>query len=149
MKLTRRKRIALELLGPPFIGATLPALFFVPTALGGAIMKGDPASGLKELGTNLGIVYAVAYMIAGVQSVLYTVIMEWCFSRGIDPRSWRSVGLSTLLGFFSGAAICLGYGFQRSDVIALWVFFGGTGLAVGLILGFLIKGWSAKPAGGV
>jgi hypothetical protein len=75
--------------------------------------------------------------------------MEWRFARGLDPRSWRSVGLSTVLGFFSGAAIVAAYGFSGSDIFFLWLLFGGTGLAVGFILGVLIKALSANSGSGV
>ena len=151
MKLTRRKRIAFELLGPPFAGALIASAFeLIKEASQSGFSAGPVGWNFRIQGSVLQFVMFLpfAYLFAGVQSIVYTLVMEWRFARGLDPCSWRSVGLSTLLGFASGAAICLGYGFRRSDVISLWMFFGGTGFAVGLVLGLLIKRWSAQTEAG-
>ena len=85
------------------------------------------------------MLFVMAYVFAGLQSIFYAIIMEWRFSQGLDPRGWRSISLSTLLGLMSGAAICLAYGFDRSDTRTLWLFFGGIGLVVGFLMGVLIR----------
>ncbi len=145
MKLTRGKRIVIELLGPPIVGATGLILVFFAIALPGAMAKPDLMRELKQAGTAVLVIYAFAFVFAGLQSILYTLIMEWRFARGLNPRSWPAVGWSTGLGFASGAAICFAYGFHRSDTLALWGYFGGIGTAVGFVLGILIKVLSPKP----
>ena len=82
------------------------------------------------------MLFVMAYVFAGLQSIFYAIIMV---SQGLDPRGWRSISLSTLLGLMSGAAICLAYGFDRSDIRTLWLFFGGIGLVVGFLMGVLIR----------
>jgi hypothetical protein len=138
MTFTRGKRIALELLGPPALGATLMIALMAGITVVETIEKGDVLQRLKELAQGTVFVAVFAYMLAGAQSILYACIMEWRFARGLDPRSWRSVVLSS--GLASGAAIMLVIGW-RSDLHAqwLWVFYGGIGLLVGFSLGLLIR----------
>lgn len=144
--MTRKQRIALEILGPPLLGGTLAAVY----AWGFFIYKSIQQEQLLAVGPNLigvipGLILfyaAFAFPASGVQALLYAAIMEWCFSRGLDPRSWRSVALSTLLGFASGAVLAVGYGFERKGT---WYGFNGLGLAVGLTLGLLIWRFS-RPA---
>jgi hypothetical protein len=78
-----------------------------------------------------------------VQSGCYAAIMEWRFSRGLDPRSWRATALSTALGYLSGLPLALGYGYERRET---WWLFNLLGPVVGLTLGLLIRRWSARPA---
>ena len=146
MKLTRGKRIALELLGPPMIGATGLILISFAMALPGAITKHDLMHELKQLGAGILMIYVFAFIFSGLQSIFYAMIMEWHFAHGVNPHSWSSVGWSTGLGFAAGAAICLVYGFDRSDTLALWLYFGGIGTAVGFVLGVVIKTLSPKSA---
>ncbi len=142
--MTRRKRIALELLGPPLLGAALVVLLQGGAALGEVVMKDGSWQSILPILSMVPIVVLFAYAMTMIQSILYTVVMEWRFARGLDPRSWNSVGLSSLLGFASGAAICMAYGFERSDLRFLWLFYAGIGLVVGILLGLLIKVLSPK-----
>jgi hypothetical protein len=146
MNFTRGKRIALEVLGPPLLGGAAATLW----AWGMMVYRnlytietfGAMAAQLSAL-PSLWLLYGVfAFPMMGVQAILYAAIMEWCFSRGLDPRSWRSVALSTGLGFASSAVIGFGYGYERKET---WYFFNGFGLAVGFVLGWLIRRLSPKP----
>jgi hypothetical protein len=146
MNLTRPKRIAIELLGPPFVGV-LP---FLLVSLGSALWeafgkKGNRETVLADLQLAATLMM-FAYVFVGIQSILYTAIMEWRFLRGLDPCGWRSVRLSSLLGFSSGALVAFAYGFDRSNAFSLWLFWGGLGLAVGFVMGLLIKVWSAEKS---
>jgi hypothetical protein len=140
MPFTRGKRIALELLGPPAIGAVLMIALMAGFTVVLAIEKGDTLHRLKELAQGAVFFVVFAYMFAGAQSILYACIMEWQYARGLDPCSWRAVALSSGLGLASGAAIMLVIGW-RGDLHAqwLWVLYGGVGLLVGLLLGLLIR----------
>lgn len=145
MKLTRGGRIALEILGPAPVGIFVLLVNTAGHALWRAL-HGDsrwmtPGVSFKDLG----ILILFAYVFAGGQSLAYAAIMEWRFVRGLDPRTWRSVVLSTGLGFLSGAVIVVGYGFNRPDWFTGLLYFGGTGTAVGFILGALIKWLSPDP----
>ena len=150
MKFTRGKRIALELLGPPFVGTLIALALGSAKAIRESVLSGQWTGWDFRIiqGFVLGFIFSLpfAYIFAGVQSIVYTLIMEWRFALGLDPRNWRSVGLSTALGFASGAVICMGFGPAYSDTRALWLYFGGIGLAVGFVLGLLIKSWSVQPA---
>jgi hypothetical protein len=145
MKITRPKRIALELLGPPAIGVMVVVAVTEGHALW-AFAQGD-GSWLRQGGLfkDFWILILIAYVFAGLQSLVYTLVMEWRFSHGLDPRSGRAVVWSTTLGFLSGAAIVLAYGLDRSDQISICLFFGGIGTAVGYVMGLLIR-WLSPSA---
>lgn len=145
MKLTRAKRISLEIIGPPILGASL---WVLSTMAGEIWARGGEACSWENLVGMIGLlamttVYACVF--AGIPSLLYAVIMEWRFARGFDPSSWWSVGLSTLLGSASGCLIVLFFGWPRLMAPSMWILFGGIGTAVGFVLGLLIKVLSPKP----
>ena len=106
-------------------------------------VKGIGPSTLTLLSLALGMLL-FAYVGLGVQSIFYTVIMEWRFKRGLDPASWRSVSLSTFLGFWSGAVVVLidAKRYGVSQILEGVFIVGGVGLVVGLIMGLLIRAWS-------
>lgn len=139
MKSARRERIALELLGPPLAGGIIIGLAFIfPDLVGKSKLRAwweHIPLGLY----SMMIAVTAAYIMACIPSILYTCVMEWRFSRGLDPRSWQSIGLSTLLGLASGSAIALTYGYERADPLLFWLKFCGTGLAVGFLMGLWIK----------
>lgn len=137
MKFTRRKRIALEVLGPPALGAFLTSAILAVVALVDALEEGDYGHQLTQVAELAILAVMFGYMLAGVQSILYALIMEWRFARGLDPRSWRSVGLSTVLGFASGGVIVVIFGWPMEWLP--WLYYGGTGTVVGFTLGVLIK----------
>ena len=144
MHLTRRKRIAFELLGPPFIGASPFIVAIAGSSLWDTITKSRPWKFPLETLQMIGTFLLFAYAIVGLQSILFTAIMEWRFTCSLDPRSWRAVWLSSSLGLASGAVVALAYGFRRGDQIGLWLFWGGFGLAVGFTMGLLIKALSTE-----
>ncbi|MBI3886764.1 MAG: hypothetical protein HY302_13690 [Opitutae bacterium] len=142
----RRSRIALEALGPPLLGAAAIFSPLVVEAARAAILEGKFGGWTWEGVKFFWVVVFVAYLVAGLPSLFYTAIMEWRFHRGLDPRSWRAVALSTFLGLLSGLAI--------SGVLSglkwkpeVWAYYSGVGVAVGFLLGWLIKVWSAKGMG--
>jgi hypothetical protein len=145
--MTRRKRIALELLGPPFLGALI--CLAVMSIAGMAQQDAKKETGESRLLALLQMLYVLplalvyAYVLTGIQSIIYMVILEWRFSRGLDPRSWRSVGLSSLLGFASGAVLALVFGSGSAGLFNAWLLWGALGLTVGFFMGFLIWRWSA------
>ena len=150
MKFTRGKRIAFELFGPAALGAGIYSLFFAGAAIWEIVTNGKALwRTLGELGAAILLCLIMAYVIVGIQSILCTVIMEWRFKRGLDPRSWRMVGLSSLLGFASGLVIALPMAFEeRNWMPAMFYFaaaYGGVGLVVGFLMGLLIRRWSKEP----
>jgi hypothetical protein len=148
MKLTRGKRIALELLGPPILGAMGTTGWALATltlrqedsgrdgGIGGMLPNAIPLLFLYLMGAFLG---------SGFQAFLYAAIMEWSFARGLDPRSCRMVAQSTVLGWAAGAAVAFGYGYARDDT---WYLFNTLGPLIGLILGLAIRRWSPLPITG-
>lgn len=92
------------------------------------------------------LIYSLfAFPMIGVQAACYAAVMEWRFSCGLTPYSWWSVTLSTFLGYLSGLPLALGYGYERKDT---WYLFNILGPTVGLVLGLLIKRWSAQTEAG-
>lgn len=143
MKFTRGKRIALELLGPPTLGAGLWSLALIGEAVWKLFVPGPPRV-LMHLGEELLLVFLYAYVFTGIQSIFYTAIMEDLFKSGLDPRSWRMVRLSSLLGFGSGAVLMI---FSVNDLGGMgfiMLMMGGLGALVGFLLGLLIR-WGSKP----
>lgn len=145
MKPTRGKRIALELLGPPILGGAIAVLWAWGLLVYDSLYRYES---IWEVGGQLRMIPAMwllygifAFPMTGVQAACYTAIMEWRFARGLDPRSWRAVALSTILGYLSGLPIAIGYGYERKDT---WYFFSALGSVVGLMLGLLIRHWSSK-----
>lgn len=138
----RGVRIAIELLGPPAWGTALMAAWMVPTMLAETAHPRPWWEDARQGAAVLFLVLVFAYVFAGLQSVVYTVVLEWRFSRGLDPRSWRAVGWSTGLGFLSGAAIIVVLGRGAGDVLA-WLIWGGLGATVGFLNGALIR-WLSR-----
>lgn len=132
----RRWRIALEILGPAPIGVLI---LVVATDIRTIWMRpGKWVLAMNSL-ADLPLMILFAYLSVGIQSLVYMAVLEWSFSRGLNPASGRSVSLSTLLGLVSGVAIVAASGFDRADAIESLITLGGAGVAVGLILGVLIK----------
>jgi hypothetical protein len=139
MTLTREKRIALELLGPPVLGGSMAAAWAVVDLARNANVA---VTNALVAGPALLLLYlAFAIPMIGIQAGGYALVMEWRFARGLDPRGWRMVGLSTALGFASGAVVALAYGMDRKDT---WYLFNSIGPTVGFVLGLLIKHWSPE-----
>jgi hypothetical protein len=138
MKLTRGKRIALEVLGPPALGASVWLVVIFVSQLFEPAGK-DLIRFLRELPGAALFLLVAAYVFAGLQSVFYAVIMEWNFTAGLDPRSWKSVALSSLLGLCSGGVIPLVFSAGRKTAWEPWLLLGGLGLLVGLAMGLLIR----------
>lgn len=141
MNFTRRKRIALELLGPPLLGVIYFAANMVLVVTHPP--PGTKASPLTELFIWTMVMVANAYFWAGIPSLIYMLIMEWCFAHGLDPQSWLSVGLSSALGFLSG--VCVNLLLDAAHTFGSP--FPAIGVAVGFALGWLIRRLSEpKPA---
>lgn len=146
MKLTRGRRIALELLGPPLAGGVLVTIWAWSRQAYFSMYQYESiweAAGLLCAIPAMWLLYGMfAFPMVGLQAAGYTAIMEWRFSRGLDPRSWRSVVLSSVLGYLSGLPLAFGYGYERKDT---WYLFNVLGVVVGLGLGLLIRKWTAHP----
>jgi len=145
--LSRGPRIALELLAPPPLGAVT---LFVASGIRSAWNTGLENSPWKwdpHFLASAAVVLFFAYLMAGIQSILYRIVLEWQFSRGLSPRSWRAVGLSTLLGFASGALIAMVSSHDITEMIRMGFTDGGLGAFVGFTLGLAIRAWSAKSSG--
>lgn len=144
--MTRGKRIALELLGPPFLGTVVLYAGSGVYAIVRWVQSGNPPGWNPAIfGAILGVL-VFAYPIAGIPSIVYTLAMEWRFARGLKPDTWRTVRYSAVLGFLSGAAIG---GVFRGN-LSVYLAMSGIGTVVGFVLGFLIKVLSSgeKPEGG-
>lgn len=136
----RWQRVALEVLGPPLLAAVILFAVVVLSELWAGHHSYGSAWAKSLLGYLL-VYLAFAYLIAGIPSVIYTLVMEWNFAHGLNPRSGRAVALSSLLGAVSGAAMIAvihlisdsrPFGAEQWLVLAG---FSALGLTVGAIIG--------------
>lgn len=138
--MNRIKRIALEVLAPPALGAALMSAWAIPAMLTESAARQSWGEMLSQGAAAFVMVLLYAYAFAGVPSVVYAILMEWYFSRGLDPRGWPAVGFSTLLGCLSGAAILL---VMTQGNFERWFwsswFWCGLGAVVGFFNGALIR----------
>lgn len=125
--MTRTSRVFVELLVPPLLGAT-PFLMM-------AILTGT-------LGL-IPIILLVAYVMAGVPSVIFTAVLELAFWRGLDPRSWDAVLLGAGLGLASGLGIGLIGGLRGAADKAFY--FGVIGLLSGTGTALIVR-WRSTAA---
>jgi hypothetical protein len=139
--MTRGKRIALELIGPPFLGAVLWNVMLTAELLAKMRADGFSLETTVRALQAVGVIFLFAYLVAGLPSIGYMLVMERFFARGLNPTSWRMVWLSTLLGSFCGAVIALA---TNKDLPVAWLLFIGTGMSVGFGLGLVIKTLSAR-----
>jgi hypothetical protein len=148
LKLTRPKRIALELLGPPIAGGLVVGLIAAVAAILNGVEFGFRAGWLLDCISGMFVVVVGSFMVSGIQSLVFTAIMEWRFSRGLGPHRWQTVVLASALGFASGAVIVPvldGHPVEHLDTIAT---LGVLGLVVGFAIGLLIKIGSRIPTRG-
>src|SRR6187455_2945459 len=85
MKFSRRKRITLELLGPPILGGGLVTLWAWGSLVFNSLYRYEfpgEAAGQLRLLPAMWLLYGLfAFPMIGVQSGCYAAIMEWRFSR--------------------------------------------------------------------
>ncbi|MBI2496663.1 MAG: hypothetical protein HYV75_01610 [Opitutae bacterium] len=136
--MTRGKRIALEILGPPALGAGLWYATITATTAWSVWVDDRPQAWNWQIAQRMGVVLLFAYIFAGLPSLLYAAIMEWRFTRGLNPGSWRAVAWSSGLGLASGLMIIGVASTGRAESTA-YAMFGGLVLAVGFLLGWFIK----------
>lgn len=143
--MTRKNRGALEFFGPPALGAMLLAGSMAAVSLWDWLTTGRAQQWSWEAPGVFGMMLAFAYLFAGLPSLLYAVIMEWRFARGLNPASRRAVAWSSALGLASGLVIG-GVLSGGRLLFGAYAMFGGLGVAVGFLLGWFIK-WRSDRTG--
>jgi hypothetical protein len=88
--MTQGQRVTIEYFLPPVL-ASLP--FAIPG------IRDPELSPVAVLFASV----AVGFMGAGLPSLVSTFILERAFSRGLDPKEKKAVGLSALLGLLESA----------------------------------------------
>jgi len=136
----RPLRIALELLGPAFVAAVLYSSVSLAISRDLIFAKGF----LMFL--------AFAYLFSAIPSVVFTVIMEFAFARGLEERSWRTVALTSGLGAVAGVVIALtfakGFDNQRGAFSVFPLLGFTTGAVIGLAIYRFSKNRPNRVAGG-
>lgn len=141
--MTRAGRIAMEVLGPPLLALIYLNLY-------AWLSLQFPHQEWSETATmTLGRMsywnefnffsIALAYIVGGCPALFYATVMEAVYAKGLSPRSWWTVGLSTLLGPIAGVAINLAFRTSITEIFGSQLTLPGVGLAVGLTLGIVIK----------
>lgn len=141
MMLTRGRRRCLEALAPPLLGSSIGIL----AGLVMDLVQGTSLQFLWLQRRDYLLIFFWAYLLGGLPSVAYMLVMEWRYGRGLDPRSWRSVGWSTLLGGGAGGLISAAILPLDAGVSFYLTGLGGT---VGFIIGYLVKRLTPPPAAG-
>ncbi len=125
--MTRTARILVELLAPPFLGASPFLLMALATGTFGMIP----------------VVLLVAYLVAIVPTMVFTGLMELAFSLGLAPRSPQAVLLAGLLGLAAGAAI--GLAPRVPTAVEKAFLFGVVGMLAGVSTAAIVR-WKSAPA---
>ncbi len=125
----RTHRIAVEVLGPPLIAATILEIVAVV--------------GMREVGTLKLIPFFMVfgYVLAALPSLAFAAILELAFAKGLEPRSWQTVLLSASLGAVSGLPIDMLIA-RRLTVRSNALCFVLLGAVTGSAIGLLIRTWS-------
>jgi len=135
----RRTRIALEVLGPPLLGACL----LNGVGIARDLLSGTGWSYIWLQRQDYLVVVFWAYLLGVLPSLGYMGVMEWRFARGLNPRSSRTVIWSLSLGFVAGGLIgaIVGGLFDGSfrDAAVVAAYFSAAGQVVGWLLGLLIR----------
>lgn len=142
MNFTRGKRIALEVLGPPFLGAFLMSSY----TIGEHLLRSGNLSFVLLQGRDYLLVFVYAYIFGTLPSLAYMGLMEAAFRRGLEPAGWPTVALSAGLGALSGVAIMLLVSSGRAaagEVIYFAIFGWVVGGLIGLIIRFLTRNAAA------
>ncbi len=134
MKFTRGKRIALEALGPPFLGTFLMTGF----TIGEHLLRGGSMSFVFLQGRDYLLIFLYAYVFGTLPSLAYMGVMEAAFKRGLEPTEWKAVALSAGLGLLAGGSIALLATSGRASFGEL-TYLATFGLIVGLLLGLITR----------
>lgn len=127
-------RIAFRLLAPPFLGATVGII----AASTWQLLHGGRVSTLLQEVPDYPPTFLYAYIFGIVPSAVYAATMEWAVRRGLAPGGRRAVIFSGILGLLAGVAIILPFVVGDRDAVPVVLYLGGIGLAVGLLLEWLI-----------
>jgi hypothetical protein len=123
-KLSRTKRVLIELFIPPLLGS---APFWLI-----AVFSGGGLNGVI-------FILFIAYLVALVPSLLFTVALEIAFSMGLDPRNSKAIWFAGFLGLAAGTACAAVFKLGKWLIIL-----GPIGAVVGLAIG-LIVWWRSTP----
>jgi hypothetical protein len=125
---TRGTRIALELLGPPFVASVIIAAIF-------AVLDRDPTAFV-----GLPFILVFAYVWAGLPAAAFTLVLEVTWAKGVDPGSWRAVRVAALAGLPSGLLVTLWFApWAHPGPLPGFAIFGALGAATGGITGLLVR----------
>jgi hypothetical protein len=132
------RRIVLEMLAPPAIGA-LSFIFY----------QAYQANHFPPDAEDVRLCLLLGYFFGFIPSLIYTAFMERAIKRGLQPKTWRFVGFSSILGLLAGVAIAtvVGTGDDELRVSDLLGSLAVDGLWTGFVLGLLLKSlahWSDR-----
>jgi hypothetical protein len=129
--MSRRVRVALELLGPSLVASVLFTVAISAVALA--------PTGLALLP----IVLLYAYPLGALPAAIFTLVLEVAFSRGLSPGSWGAVRLAALLGLLSGAAIAAPFSSGPEKTLEALAIFPALGTLTGAVVGLVVKARSS------
>jgi hypothetical protein len=128
----RPVRITVELLSPGFIAA------FLYSAVSLAISRDT------IFATVFLMFLMFAYVFSAIPSVVFTVLMEFAFARGLEERSWRAVSLASGLGTLCGVVIALIFAGGFDNRRGAFTVFPVLGLLTGGVVGLTVYMFAKK-----
>ena len=93
--MNRTKRIAVEVLTPPIVAVVVLLVFE-------SVMSRD-AVFLTPKSVLFGLVFS--FVLAGIPSAVFAVVMELAFAKGVEVRSRRALFLAVSVGLLAGVVI--------------------------------------------
>lgn len=126
-KMKRPLRILVELLAPPLLAATIYSLVVLVASRDAIIAKAFL------------LILLFAYVFAGIPSVIFTIVLELSFAKGLAVRSWRTVLLASVLGILSGCAVALMFARGFDNQRGVFTIFPALGLVSGFSVGAVVR----------
>ncbi|WP_434777229.1 hypothetical protein [Neisseria sp. Ec49-e6-T10] len=123
----RLKRILVAILLPPPLGVFILSIYILCIDL----FRGFDVDLFPNLIKSLVLFTPIAYILFGLQSILYAFVMEFFINPNIK-NSFFVIIFSILLGMLSGIVL----GLMGTDGLAIGVLIGAV---VGLIVGMIVR----------
>jgi hypothetical protein len=125
----RPLRILVELFSLPFVAVIIFSLFSSIASRDAIFLS--PKSFVFML--------VLAYVLAGIPSIIFVAVLEIAFTIGLSAKSWRAVFLASFLGLLSGCAVALVVAGGLNNQRGAFTVFPTLGMVSGAIVGLIVR----------
>jgi hypothetical protein len=122
-----RVRITAEILSPPLVAVFVYSLVVFTFTRDAVAIQAFP------------LMLLFAYIFAGIPSIVFAIVMEIAFRRGLKVRSWRTVLLASGLGLVSGIVVALCWARGLDNRHSAFSLFPALGCFTGFAVGFIVR----------